>query len=61
MQKRFHSIDLHKKYATINVWNSDGKEIKFFANCQEFQQYINGLDEDDLLNLFTTLLTPLIS
>jgi len=46
-QKRFHGIDLHKRYVTINVLDSDGKKIKFIANCKEFQLYINGLDEND--------------
>ena len=47
MQKRFHGIDLHKRYATINVRDSDGKEIQFITKCNEFQQYINTLDEND--------------
>jgi transposase len=47
MQKKFHGIDLHKRYATINVRDSDGKEIQFIASCKDFQQYINGLNEND--------------
>jgi transposase len=45
--KRFHGIDLHKRYATINVRDSDGKEIQFITRCSEFQLYINTLDEND--------------
>ncbi len=47
MVKRFHGIDLHKRYATINVRDSDGKEIKFISRCRDFQQYINNLNEND--------------
>jgi len=34
--KRFHGIDLHKRYATINVRDSDGKEIQFITKCSDF-------------------------
>lgn len=47
MQKRFHGIDLQKRYATINVRDSDGKEIQFIAKCTDLQKYINALDEND--------------
>jgi transposase len=47
MQKRFHGVDLHKRYATIDVRDSEGKEIRFILSCKEFQEYINTLDEND--------------
>ncbi len=47
MNKQFHSIDLHKRYVTIDVRDSKGKEILFIAHCTEFQEYINTMNEKD--------------
>jgi len=47
MQKRFHGIDLHKRYATINVRDQDGTEIENILRCKDFQKYIDSLTEKD--------------
>lgn len=48
MQRNFfHGTRLHKRYATINVRDINGKEIKFISKCKDFQQYINSLNEND--------------
>jgi hypothetical protein len=47
MDKKFHGIDLHKRYATINVRDFDGKEIYYVSRCTDFQEYINALSEND--------------
>ncbi len=36
MYKRFHGIDLHKRYATISIRNEDGKEIYSITRCYQF-------------------------
>lgn len=47
MYKRFHGIDLHKRYATIMVRDSNGTEIQYVSRCTEFQEYIESLDNND--------------
>lgn len=51
MKELFHGIDLHKRYATINVRNADGREIQFISHCKDFQKYIDGLNEKDAVVL----------
>ena len=47
MNEQFHGIDLHKRYATINVRDKVGSEIKYIARCTDFQEYINTLGGKD--------------
>lgn len=47
MEKRFHGIDLHKRYATITIRDTDGIEIKHISKCTDFQGYVESLVEDD--------------
>lgn len=47
MKERFHGIDLHKHYATINVRDKEGKEIQYIGRCKDLRGYINNLSEKD--------------
>lgn len=47
MKERFHGIDLHKRYATIIVRDSEGSEIQYISNCTNFKDYIESLTEND--------------
>lgn len=47
MKEIFHGIDLHKRYATIMVRDSEGKEIQYIPRCTNFQTYIDSLTEKD--------------
>lgn len=49
MEKRFHGIDLHKRYATINVRNSEGSEIQHFSRCVDFSGYVGKLTSEDVV------------
>lgn len=49
MEKRFHGIDLHKRYATINVRNSEGSEIQQISRCADFRGYVDRLANDDVV------------
>ena len=41
MEKRFHGIDLHKRYATIMVRNFEGAEIQYIPRCTGIREYID--------------------
>lgn len=47
MSKRFHGIDLHKRYATISVRNEKGEEINLINRCYKFSDYIHNLGPKD--------------
>ncbi|MBN2078466.1 MAG: hypothetical protein JW838_05840 [Spirochaetes bacterium] len=49
MYKRFHGIDLHKRYATISTRNEDGKEIYSITRCYQFREYVNSLNAEDIV------------
>lgn len=49
MEKRFHGIDLHKRYATIMVRNSEGAEIQYISRCTGIREYIDSLTENDVV------------
>ena len=49
MNEQFHGIDLHKRYATINVRDNNGKEVQFISRCTYFQEYIDTLGEKDFV------------
>jgi len=48
MEKRFHGIDLHKRYATINVRNSEGSEIQHILRCEDLSGYVGNLTGEDV-------------
>ena len=35
MIRKFHGVDLHKRYATILVRNEKGEEVAFFGKVRE--------------------------
>jgi len=47
MAKKFHGIDLHKRYSTIIVRDSEGSEIEYRSHCTDFQEYVETLGEHD--------------
>ncbi len=47
MKRKFHGIDLHKKYATIMTRDSEGREISYISNCVDFKTYVRSLTETD--------------
>ncbi len=49
MEKRFHGIDLHKRYATINVRNSEGSEIQHILRCEDLSGYVGNLTGEDVV------------
>ncbi len=49
MGKQFHGIDLHKRYATINVRDSEGKEIQYISRCSDFRGYVEKLTCEDVV------------
>lgn len=51
MKECFHGIDLHKRYATINVRDTDGREILSISHCKNFKEYIDGLSDKDAVIL----------
>ncbi len=51
MELRFHGIDLHKRYATISVRNSEGNEIQHISKCVDFKGYSEQLSEHDVVVL----------
>lgn len=53
MYKRFHGVDLHKRYATISVRNEKGEEIKRISCCTDFMDYISRLTHEDAVILET--------
>lgn len=48
MYKRFHGIDLHKRYATISIRNEQGEEINTISRCEQFREYVNSLNSEDI-------------
>jgi hypothetical protein len=60
MEKRFHVIDLHKRYAAIIVRNSEGSEIRRTSRYADFSGYVAKLtneDEDVLAKILSTCST----
>jgi len=49
MYKRFHGVDLHKRFATISTRNTSGKEINYISNCKKFKDFVNALNSEDLV------------
>jgi transposase len=49
MEKRFHGIDLHKRYATIIIRNSEGNEIEYISRCTDFSRYVDKLTSEDVV------------
>lgn len=47
MCKKFHGIDLHKRYATITVRDEEGSEIRHISKCTDFQGYVKTLSKED--------------
>ena len=47
MEKRFHGIDLHKRYATITIRDEEGSEIKHISKCADFRGYVATLAVGD--------------
>lgn len=47
MKGKFHGIDLHKRYATIMIRDSEGREIQYISKCTNFEEYIESLTEND--------------
>ena len=47
MTTRFHGIDLHKRYATISVRDTNGKEILTVLKCVDFKGYVDTLTNRD--------------
>ena len=47
MKTKFHGIDLHKRYATIMIRDSEGVEIQFIPKCTNFKTYIESLSQND--------------
>lgn len=49
MFKKFHGIDLHKKYATISVRDQNGKEIFKSLQCMDLKGYVKKLNSQDIV------------
>lgn len=49
MEKRFHGIDLHKRYATITIRDEEGSEIKHISKCADFRGYVATLAVGDMV------------
>jgi len=48
MYKRFHGIDLHKRYATVSVRDENGIEVYSISQCIQFREYVNSLTREDI-------------
>lgn len=59
MEKRFHGIDLHKRYATIIVRNSEGNEIQHILRCADFKGYSDSAFLDILMYSDTLVMEKL--
>ena len=53
MYKRFHGVDLHKRYATVSIRNGDGKEVHRIAKCIDFKDYVSKLNSNDIVIIET--------
>ena len=47
MKERFHGIDFHKNYSTIQVLDRAGKPIELINKCKDLDKYIFSLDDKD--------------
>jgi transposase len=48
MEKRYHGIDLHKRYATISIRDEEGREIQHISKCMDFEGFVETLTADDV-------------
>jgi transposase len=51
MYKKFHGVDLHKRYASISTRNIDGEEINYNSECSRLRSFVDSLTPEDLVIL----------